>query len=43
MGVEGSEAADRAAVDATDGILPKGAFMRLHGKLVDTPEVTGSS
>jgi len=39
VGVEGNEKADRAAVDAADGILPRNASM----ELVDTPEETGTS
>ena len=39
VGVEGNEAADRAAVDAADGVLPRGAST----ETVDTPEETGSS
>jgi ribonuclease HI len=39
VGVEGNEKADRAAVDAADGILPRNASM----ELVNTPEETGVS
>ena len=39
VGVEGNEATDRAAVDAADRILPRGAFM----ETVDTLEESGSS